>query len=264
MTDNVNNPTVPTADPLNVDPVQSEPTRTDGYNQAVKQGQTMKVVLAIVIFLILAVLVGYILMNYLGGEDEPEVVTQTVVPTVVTTDIVNEPTVEPTSDVNGMVDFSYPVKISDYPELHYVVSGKAISNAEQFPYDDQSVSSFAIRGDGYQLNVEPFSAGSEVMEYEDYVFLMKVGDETIARVKDNYLMTPQHQYRYVRTENFDETQDCIGIGPDEMLSAPCGYSHYVRGNEVQTFYILDITCDADEENVSKCDDIVKSLQVSVE
>jgi hypothetical protein len=245
-------------------PTQEEASKTDGYNEVVKEGQSMKIVMVVVIFLILAVLVGYILMNYFGAEAEPEIVNPTAVPTVEATVVQEQPLASQTSEVVTLTDFSFNIfnSVSNSADNPYIVSGKALSDADLIPTETSESASFTVQGDGYQLNVAAFYE-SEQISYEDFVSLMKIGDETVARVKDNYLMTPQHQYRYVRTENFDETQDCEGIGPDEMLTAPCGYSHYVRGNEVQTFYILDITCDADDEYVSKCDDIVKSLQVSV-
>ncbi|MCA9379804.1 hypothetical protein KC675_01350 [Candidatus Dojkabacteria bacterium] len=262
MTNNLNEPKLEETMPSMETPIQADPDKTDGYNEAVKQGQTMKVVMVVVIFLILAVLVGYILMNFLSGDDEVEVVVPTVAPSVATTVLENEPLASPASAQVTYQDFSYQVFIPDTKDQPFTVSGEALSDAELIPVVEEDYAGFTIRGNGYQVNVGAYFT-YETMSYEDFVSLMKVGDETVARVKDNYLMTPQHQYRYVRTENLDETRDCEGIGPDDMLAAPCGYSHYVRGNEVQTFYILDITCDADDENVSKCDDIVKSLQVSV-
>ena len=260
MTNNVSNPNTPETNPLNENPIQTEPNRTDGYNEAVKQGQSMKIVMAVLIVLVLAVLVGYILMNFLGGTEKAEIIVPTVVPSAVTTVEEGEPFTFPTNVQITFQDFSYPVFIPDTKDHPYIISGKALSDAIRIPSDSEDSASFTIRGEGYQLNVGGYFE-SETQSYTDYEFLAKVGNETIARIKDEYLPSNLHDYRYVRSYNINETEDCSGMGPDTKLTAPCGHSHYISGNEVETFYILDITCDADEINVSKCDDIVKSLEV---
>ena len=201
-------------------------------------------------------------MTYLGGDEEPEIVNPTVIPTVEVTAVQEQPLATPTSEVVTLTDFSFNIfnSVSNSADNPYIVSGKALSDAELIPTETSESASFTVKGDGYQLNVAAFYE-SEQMSYEDFVFLSEIGDETIARVKDTYFPSSQNRYRYIRSETASETEDCQGIGPDDLLSAPCGDSHYVRGNNVQTFYILDITCDADAENVSKCDDIVKTLDV---
>jgi hypothetical protein len=260
MTNNLNEPTIPEANPIMATPIETESVKTDGYNEAVKQGNSTKVLLLVVIVLIFGVLVAYILMRYLGGENTGTV-TPTVIPSITSIDEDGEPTDMPSSDENNVREFYSPVKISDYPEIDYIVSSLAPKDAELIPYQDDGVSRFVIRGNGYELSVEPFSAGSENISYEDYVFLMNKGADTIARIKETFLGTPQHQYRYVRSDLINETENCGGIAEDTSLTAPCGPTLYVSGNEVETFYVLDITCDADAENVSKCDEIVKSLEV---
>lgn len=264
MTNNLNQPTVPEANPLMETPVQTDPVRTDGYNEAVKQGNSMKIVLLVVIFLVFGVLVSYILMNYFGEGEEPETVTPTAVPTVEATAVQQQPLATPTSEVVTLTDFSFNIfnSVSNGADNPYIVSGKALSDAELIPTETSESASFTVKGDGYQLNVSAFYE-SEQMSYEDFVFLSEIGDETVARVKDTYFPSSQNRYRYIRSETASETEDCQGIGPDDLLSAPCGDSHYVRGNNVQTFYILDITCEADAQNISKCDEIVKSLNVAV-
>lgn len=262
MTDNngIMNPNPPSTPDLNMNP--QEP-RTEGYAEVVKKGNNMKLAILVVIFLILALLVGYIVMNYMGTEETPPVeVTPTTVTTLEPTMEQSEPTLMPTEEEVGTVEFSYPVFIPDTKDSPYTVSGTALGSAELIPVSEDDVAGFTIRGADYQLNVGAYFE-VEKIAYEDFQELMVIGDETVARVKDTYLLDSQHPYRYIRTENFESMQDCQGTGLGNMLSAPCGYSHYVRGNEVQTFYILDITCDADEENVSKCDEIVKSLNVAV-
>lgn len=262
MTNNQSEPAVPEPNPLMETPIQNDPIKTDGYNEAIKQGNSMKIVLLIVIFLIFGVLVAYILMDYLGGDEEPEVVTPTAVPTIEATIVQEQPTSAPTSEAVTYKDFSFNVfnSVSNSAENPYVVSGKALSDSELIPYETEESAGFAVSGDGYQLNVAALYEAEQV-NYVDFVLLYESGDETIARVKDEYYPYSDNQYSYVRTENFDATKACESIGPEDRIEAPCGNSHYVRGNNVQTFYILNITCDADVENVSKCDDIVKTLEV---
>ena len=245
MTNNLNESSSAQPNPLMGTPVQTDSVKTDGYNEAVKQGNSMKIVLLVVILLIFGVLVAYILMDYLGGDEEPEVVTPTAVPTIEATIVQEQPTSAPTSEAVTYKDFSFNVFNSD---------------SELIPNETEESAGFAVSGDGYQLNVAALYEAKQV-NYVDFVLLYESGDETIARVKDEYYPYSDNQYSYVRTENFDATKACESIGPEDRIEAPCGNSHYVRGNNVQTFYILNITCDADVENVSKCDDIVKTLEV---
>lgn len=265
MTDNNNfvNPNPPSAPDLSMNP--QEP-KTEGFAEVVKKGNSMKIVLLVVIFLVLGLLVAYILMNFMGSEETPqEEVTPTALPTIEATIVQAQPTTFPTTGEVFYEDFSFNIynSVSNGVDNPYIVSGKTLSDAKLTTNETNESASFTVEGDGYKLNVAAFYE-SEQMSYVDFVFLSKIGDETLARVKDTYFPSSQNRYRYIRSETVSETEDCQGIGPDDMVSAPCGDSHYVRGNNVQTFYILDITCEADAQNVSKCDDIVKSLQVSVE
>ena len=258
MTNNLDNPIASVANPLLENPMQMNMAEPNGLSEVKKQGQTIKIVVLSVIVIILGVLIAYILISYVRREETQVTITPTLSPTIVATIARREPTVMPTNSVNGFVEFSFPVVI---PVIHnpYIVSGKALADADLIPVETEEQSSFVIRGDGYQLNVGSFDE-SEAISYEEYFFLMKVGNDTIARVKTEFFEENGDLYTYVKGDSVNETTDCPGMGPD-LLPAPCGPSHYVGGNEVETFYILNITCDADAENVSKCDEIVKSLSV---
>ena len=158
-------------------------------------------------------------------------------------------------------DFSYPVFISMVRDQDdpYLVSGKALKEAELVPSADEDEASFTIKGEGYELGVSAFYE-SEASSYSDFVLIDTVGEEKIARIKYDYNQLEENEHRYVRSTTVSDTEDCEGMGPD-LLTAPCGSSHYTSGNEVETFYILDVWCIAEEQNLSKCDDIVKSLDV---
>lgn len=260
MTNNLNQPTVPEANPLMETPVQTDPVRTDGYNEAVKQGNSMKIVLLVVIFLIFGVLVAYILMNYLGGDEEPEVVTPTAVPTVEATSAVIEPTVTPPGISSGYKDFTFPAYIPDNKDNPFTISGKALEDSESAILEDEGSVGFTISGEEYQLNVKAYFE-SQNTPYKEYFFLERDGADTIARVKHDYIEATKDLYKYVRSDDVSETIDCKGMGPEDIIPAPCGQARYTSYNQVETFYILDITCDADAENVTKCDEIVKSLEI---
>jgi hypothetical protein len=258
MTNNLDNPIAPVANPLPSSTMQMNMGEPNGLNEAKKQGQTIKIVLLLIIFLILGVLLAYILMKYVRGEKDQVTVTTTVIPTSVATIAQREPSLMPTNSENGLVEFSFPVVIPVL-ENPYVVSGKALESAEVIPVVTDEESSIIVSGVGYELNIRTFYE-SEATSYEEYFFLKKVGNDTIARVKTDFFEEDGDIYTYVKGDSVNEINDCPGMGP-ELLPAPCGPSRYVSGNEVETFYILDITCDADAEIVSKCDDIVKTLDV---
>lgn len=233
---------------------------------APKNKNIYMVVIALLVVIVLALmsLAVYLVMTNLDEMNNKEEIatnSTTKEPTEESS-LVTPSEISPTEGEEGVyTDFSFPVFISLVRDKNdpYIVSGKALSDAELLPSEDEDDANFVIKGEGYELSVNAFYE-SEASAYSDFVLIDTVGEEKIARVRDDYSVMQENEYKYVRSTTLSDTNDCQGMGPD-LLPAPCGSSHYVSGNEVETFYILNIQCFADEEQISKCDDIVKSLRI---
>lgn len=219
--------------------------------------------LVVIVLALLSLAVYLVMANMDEMENKEEIATNTT--TIEPTEESSQVTpsgIGPTEGEEGdYTDFSFPVFISLVRDKNdpYIVSGKALSDAELLPSEDEDDANFVIKGEGYELEVSAFYE-VEASSYSEFVLIDTVGEEKVARVKDDYNVMEDNEYKYVRSSLVSNTEDCQGMGPD-LLPAPCGSSHYTSGNEVETFYIFNIKCIADEQNVSKCDDIVRSLTI---
>lgn len=223
------------------------------------------VVIAVLVVIVLALmsLAVFLVMRdlELSDNNNQPFANTTVEPTEEQSDTTPNIITSAQDDESEYKDFSYPVFISIVRDKNdpYTVSGQALRDAVLLPSEDEDEASFVIKGDGYELGISAFYE-SEASAYSDFVLIDTVGEEKIARVKDNYNVMQENQYKYVRSTTVSDTDDCEGMGT-ELLPAPCGSSHYTSGNEVETFYIFNVSCVADTQDLSKCDDIVKSLSI---
>jgi hypothetical protein len=235
---------------------------------APKNKNVYMVVIAVLVVIVLALmsLAVYLVVTNLDEPDSLEEVQVNQI-TVVPSEESEEETLlpsntEPTSTSKSSgKEFNLPLEfIYGSHVARGTMDADAIANSVVEGEGDSEVKNISITGDGYKLDISLFYE-SMMEEYTEFKLIETEGQTKVARVKHDFLVAESDVYKYVRSDDIKETGTCEGMGPDDEVVAPCGSSHYVGGNEVETFYILDIRCDAVEQYLTKCDDIVKSLTV---